>query len=597
MRHSAGLRAVGRRRGPVHAGRDYLVARDGEEMTRAPARAARATPAAPRRSAAHGRRTVLARHTCAHRVDELLGIVAQLRRAVPRTAPSRRAREPAGMSDRVLRLEPRLGLLERRGHLLPRHRARRSHERGHRVTFYEPDAYDRQAAPRHRRPGLGARRGLRGRARGRARSRRSRRRAGADLVVKASGVGVFDDAARDARSSSCSGPARSVALLGRRRAGDARPGRAPTRRDPFARARAPLRPGADLRRRRPRGARLPGARARAIACPSTTRSTRRRTSRSRPTRASRRTSPSSATACRTARRASRSSSCAPRSSPRASSFLLGGAGWGDRALPAQRALRGPRLHARPQRLQRHAAAVLNVSRDSMAALRLLAGDPRLRGGRAPAPASSPTPGRASSCSSSPAREVLVARGRRGGRRARARADARARRARSAGAALRRVLARAHLRPPRGAGRGACSKAGARRQRRARDRAGALPEAPETPLRIVILGLSITSSWGNGHATTYRGLVRELAARGHDVLFLERDLPWYAENRDLPEPPYGRTRLYRSLRGAAVALRRGGAPGRPGDRRARTCPRGSRSGEWVTAHAPAARPPSTTSTRR
>src|SRR5262245_60670200 len=32
-----------------------------------------------------------------------------------------------------------------------------------------------------------------------------------------------------------------------------------------------------------------------------------------------------------------------------------------------------------------------------------------------------------------------------------------------------------------------------------------------PLEIVILGLSITSSWGNGHATTYRGLVRELNA--------------------------------------------------------------------------------------
>src|SRR4051812_29881107 len=39
------------------------------------------------------------------------------------------------------------------------------------------------------------------------------------------------------------------------------------------------------------------------------------------------------------------------------------------------------------------------------------------------------------------------------------------------------------------------------------------------MKIVILGLSITSSWGNGHATTYRGLVRELAAQGHDVLFL------------------------------------------------------------------------------
>lgn len=66
------------------------------------------------------------------------------------------------------------------------------------------------------------------------------------------------------------------------------------------------------------------------------------------------------------------------------------------------------------------------------------------------------------------------------------------------------------------------------------------------MRFVILGLSITSSWGNGHATTYRGLVRELVARGHDVLFLERDVPWYADNRDLPNPPYGRTELYASL---------------------------------------------------
>jgi spore maturation protein CgeB len=66
------------------------------------------------------------------------------------------------------------------------------------------------------------------------------------------------------------------------------------------------------------------------------------------------------------------------------------------------------------------------------------------------------------------------------------------------------------------------------------------------MRIVILGLSITSSWGNGHATTYRGLVRGLAQRGHDVLFLERDVPWYAGNRDLPDPPFGQTALYSSL---------------------------------------------------
>jgi spore maturation protein CgeB len=66
------------------------------------------------------------------------------------------------------------------------------------------------------------------------------------------------------------------------------------------------------------------------------------------------------------------------------------------------------------------------------------------------------------------------------------------------------------------------------------------------MNMVILGLSITSSWGSGHAVTYRSLLRALAARGHDVLFLERDMPWYAGNRDLPVPPYGRTVLYTSL---------------------------------------------------
>lgn len=66
------------------------------------------------------------------------------------------------------------------------------------------------------------------------------------------------------------------------------------------------------------------------------------------------------------------------------------------------------------------------------------------------------------------------------------------------------------------------------------------------LDIVILGLSITSSWGNGHATTYRGLVRALVERGHRVRFLERDVPWYADNRDLPQPPFGDTHLYGSL---------------------------------------------------
>ncbi|MFT3917276.1 MAG: glycosyltransferase [Anaeromyxobacteraceae bacterium] len=66
------------------------------------------------------------------------------------------------------------------------------------------------------------------------------------------------------------------------------------------------------------------------------------------------------------------------------------------------------------------------------------------------------------------------------------------------------------------------------------------------LDALFIGLSITSSWGNGHATTYRALLRALAARGHRVRFLERDVPWYAANRDLPAPPYASTALYRSV---------------------------------------------------
>ena len=63
------------------------------------------------------------------------------------------------------------------------------------------------------------------------------------------------------------------------------------------------------------------------------------------------------------------------------------------------------------------------------------------------------------------------------------------------------------------------------------------------MKIVFVGLTITSSWGNGHATTYRALVRALAARGHDVSFFERDVPWYAGNRDLPNPSYCDLALY------------------------------------------------------
>ena len=68
------------------------------------------------------------------------------------------------------------------------------------------------------------------------------------------------------------------------------------------------------------------------------------------------------------------------------------------------------------------------------------------------------------------------------------------------------------------------------------------------MKLVVLGLSLSSAWGNGHATTYRALLAAFAGRGHDVLFLERDVPWYASRRDLADPAYCRLEYYNSLAG-------------------------------------------------
>jgi spore maturation protein CgeB len=63
------------------------------------------------------------------------------------------------------------------------------------------------------------------------------------------------------------------------------------------------------------------------------------------------------------------------------------------------------------------------------------------------------------------------------------------------------------------------------------------------MKIVIYGLTITSAWGNGHATTYRSLVKALAQRGHRVQFIEKDVEWYRNNRDLKTPDFCTVRLY------------------------------------------------------
>jgi spore maturation protein CgeB len=65
------------------------------------------------------------------------------------------------------------------------------------------------------------------------------------------------------------------------------------------------------------------------------------------------------------------------------------------------------------------------------------------------------------------------------------------------------------------------------------------------LKLVVFGLSITSSWGNGHATLWRGLCRALGARGHRTVFFERDVPYYAATRDIAETAGCDLRLYSS----------------------------------------------------
>ena len=65
------------------------------------------------------------------------------------------------------------------------------------------------------------------------------------------------------------------------------------------------------------------------------------------------------------------------------------------------------------------------------------------------------------------------------------------------------------------------------------------------MKLTIFGLTVSSSWGNGHATLWRGLIGALARRGHHVVFFECDVPYYASTRDLTEIPGCELRLYRT----------------------------------------------------
>jgi spore maturation protein CgeB len=73
----------------------------------------------------------------------------------------------------------------------------------------------------------------------------------------------------------------------------------------------------------------------------------------------------------------------------------------------------------------------------------------------------------------------------------------------------------------------------------------LPVRPQ--LKIVMLGPPLASSFGNGAAATYRGLVRELGARGHEVLFLERGPEREGARREGTKPVPGRVEVYPNLK--------------------------------------------------
>jgi spore maturation protein CgeB len=75
------------------------------------------------------------------------------------------------------------------------------------------------------------------------------------------------------------------------------------------------------------------------------------------------------------------------------------------------------------------------------------------------------------------------------------------------------------------------------------------------MKLVVFGLTLSSSWGNGHATLWRGLCRALARRGHRVVFFERDVPYYAIHRDLRELHGTDLRLYESWEGVLPEARR------------------------------------------
>src|SRR5690242_14542833 len=203
---------------------------------------------------------------------------------------------------------------------------------------------------------------------------------------------------------------------------------------------------------------------------------------------------------------------------------------GRQAVTAQHPLHRPRVHARAQRVQLFADGCPQCQPREHGPLRLLASHEGIRGGWC---CCLPDHGLVGRARDVPRAGLRSARSqeRPGCRGPPFAADAIAGPEDRGGRARARVRI-AHVRASRRTGGAAAARTNG--------------DCMNDRLRIVIIGLTITSSWGNGHATTYRGLVRELVRRKHRVLFLERDAEWYAANRDLPVPPFGQTVLYTTV---------------------------------------------------
>src|SRR5919198_4454073 len=63
------------------------------------------------------------------------------------------------------------------------------------------------------------------------------------------------------------------------------------------------------------------------------------------------------------------------------------------------------------------------------------------------------------------------------------------------------------------------------------------------MRIAFFGSSLVSAYWNGAATYYRGLLRALAARGHEIVFFEPDAFERQAHRDIPDPPWARVVIW------------------------------------------------------